>query len=55
MDLIKKGNIGAAIDCLDQEMGTGCPVMTQINDIYQNVRGESEINAEGCCTGKDIG
>lgn len=28
--------------------------MTWIKDTYQNVKGESDINFEGCCTGKHI-
>lgn len=55
MELIKKGFIGAAVDCLGPDMGTGEQVMTWVKDTYQNVRGEIDINAEGCCTGKHIG
>jgi len=29
--------------------------MTWIKDTYQSVKGEEDINAEGCCTGKFIG
>lgn len=54
MELIKKGFIGAAVDCLGPDMGTDEQVMTWIKDTYQNVRGESDINSEGCCTGKFI-
>ena len=54
MELIKKGYIGAAVDCLGPDMGTGEQVMTWIKDTYQNVKGETDINAEGCCTGKHI-
>lgn len=54
MELIKKGYIGAAVDCLGPDMGTNEQVMTWIKDTYQNVKGESDINAEGCCTGKHI-
>ena len=28
--------------------------MTWIKDTYQAVRGEDDINAEGCCTGKHV-
>lgn len=54
MELIKKGFIGAAVDCLGPDMGTNEQVMTWIKDTYMNVRGEQDINAEGCCTGKFI-
>lgn len=54
MELIKKGFIGAAVDCLGPDMGTNEQVMTWIKDTYQNVKGETDINAEGCCTGKFI-
>jgi len=54
MELIKKGFIGAAIDCFDPDMGTNEEVMTWIKDTYQQMRGEQDINAEGCCTGKYI-
>jgi glutamate dehydrogenase (NAD(P)+) len=54
MELIKKGFIGAAVDCLGPDMGTDEQVMTWIKDTYQQVKGEQDINAEGCCTGKYI-
>jgi len=54
MELIKKGFIGAAVDCLGPDMGTNEQVMTWIKDTYQHVVGEKDINAEGCCTGKYI-
>lgn len=54
MELIKKGFIGPAIDCLGPDMGTNEQVMTWIKDTYQQMRGEQDINAEGCCTGKYI-
>ena len=54
MELIKKGFIGAAVDCLGPDMGTDEQVMTWIKDSYQHVNGETDINAEGCCTGKYI-
>lgn len=28
--------------------------MTWIKDTYQSVRGEQDINCEGCCTGKYV-
>lgn len=54
MELIKKNFIGAAVDCLGPDMGTNEQVMTWIKDTYMNVKGEQDINAEGCCTGKFI-
>lgn len=54
MELIKKGFIGPAIDCLGPDMGTNEQVMTWIKDTYVSVKGEQDINAEGCCTGKFI-
>jgi glutamate dehydrogenase (NAD(P)+) len=54
MELIKKGFIGPAIDCLGPDMGTNEQVMTWIKDTYQQMKGEQDINAEGCCTGKYI-
>ena len=54
MELIKKGFIDAQIDCLGPDMGTNEQVMTWIKDTYMNVKGETDINAEGCCTGKFI-
>lgn len=54
MELIKKGFIGAAVDCLGPDMGTNEQVMTWIKDTYMHVKGEQDINAEGCCTGKFI-
>ena len=55
MELIKKGFIGPAVDCLGPDMGTNEQVMTWIKDTYQAVRGEQDINSDGCCTGKFIG
>jgi glutamate dehydrogenase (NAD(P)+) len=52
MELIKKGFIGAQVDCLGPDMGTNEQVVTWIKDTYKNVKGEQDINAEGCCTGK---
>jgi hypothetical protein len=40
MELIKKGFIGAAVDCLGPDMRTNEQVMTLINDTYMNVKGE---------------
>lgn len=54
MELIKKGFIGASVDCLGPDMGTGEQVMTWVMDTYKNVKGQVDINAEGCCTGKHI-
>ena len=54
MELIKKSFIGAQVDCLGPDMGTNEQTMTWIKDTYMNVKGESDINAEGCCTGKFI-
>lgn len=54
MELIKKGFIGASVDCLGPDMGTSEQVMTWIKDTYQNVKGHTDINSEGCCTGKHI-
>ena len=52
MELAKKGFIGPAIDCLGPDMGTNEQIMTWIKDTFVNMYGESNINAEGCCTGK---
>mmetsp|Transcript_26867 Transcript_26867/g.31591 ORF Transcript_26867/g.31591 Transcript_26867/m.31591 type:complete len:212 (+) Transcript_26867:525-1160(+) len=54
MELIKKNFIGAQVDCLGPDMGTNEQTMTWIKDTYVNVKGEQDINAEGCCTGKFI-
>jgi glutamate dehydrogenase (NAD(P)+) len=54
MELIKKNFIGPAIDCLGPDMGTNEQVMTWVKDTYMSLRGEQDINAEGCCTGKFI-
>jgi glutamate dehydrogenase (NAD(P)+) len=54
MELIKKGFIGPAVDCLGPDMGTNEQVMTWIKDTYMQIKGETDINAEGCCTGKYI-
>ena len=54
MELIKKNFIGAQVDCLGPDMGTNEQTMTWIKDTYMNVKGETDINAEGCCTGKFI-
>jgi len=55
MELIKKGFIGAAIDCLGPDLGTNEQIMTWIFDTYQSVKGEVDLNCEACCTGKYIG
>jgi glutamate dehydrogenase (NAD(P)+) len=44
MKVIKKGFIGAAVDCLGPDMGTNEQVMTWIKDTYMNVSGEQDIN-----------
>jgi glutamate dehydrogenase (NAD(P)+) len=54
MELTKKGFIGPGIDCLGPDMGTNEQIMTWIKDTYVQMRGEKNINAEGCCTGKFI-
>ena len=54
MELIKKGFIGSSVDCLGPDMGTNEQVMTWIKDTYQQVKGETDINFLGCCTGKYI-
>ena len=54
MELIKKNFIGAQVDCLGPDMGTNEQTMTWIKDTYKNVKGENDINFEGCCTGKFI-
>lgn len=54
LELIKKGFIGPQVDCLGPDMGTNEQVMTWIKDTYMSMKGEQDINAEGCCTGKYI-
>lgn len=54
LELVKKNFIGPQVDCLGPDMGTGEQVMTWIKDMYVALRGETDINAEGCCTGKYI-
>ena len=54
MELIKKGFIGPAVDCLGPDMGTNEQIMTWIKDTYMSVKGEKDINSEGCATGKYI-
>ena len=54
MELIKKGFIGPAVDCLGPDMGTNEQTMTWIKDTYMSVKGEQDINSEGCATGKYI-
>ena len=54
LELIKKGFIGASVDCLGPDMGTNEQVMTWIKDTYQQIKGETDLNFEGCCTGKYI-
>lgn len=40
MELIKKGFIGAAVDCLGPDMGTNEQIMTWIKDTYTMIKGE---------------
>lgn len=54
MELAKKGFIGPGVDCLGPDVGTNEQIMTWIKDTYTNMHGETNINAEGCCTGKFI-
>ena len=54
MELAKKGFIGPGIDCLGSDMGTNEQIMTWIKDTYVQMYGETNINAEGCATGKFI-
>ncbi len=54
LELIKKNFIGPAVDCLGPDMGTNEQIMTWIKDTYTQFKGEQDINAEGCCTGKFI-
>jgi len=54
MELIKKNFIGPQIDCLGPDMGTNEQIMTWIKDTYVNWKGSTDINAQGCCTGKFI-
>ena len=52
MELAKKGFIGPGSDVLGPDMGTNEQIMTWIKDTYQYLYGESDINADGCATGK---
>ena len=52
MELAKKGFIGPQIDCLGPDLGTNEQIMTWIKDTYVSMHGETNINAEGCATGK---
>jgi glutamate dehydrogenase (NAD(P)+) len=54
MELTKKGFIGPQIDCLGPDMGTNEQTMTWIMDTYKQMKGEVDINAEGCATGKFV-
>ena len=54
MELVKKGFIGAGIDCLGPDLGTNEQIMTWIFDTYRGIMGERDINCEACCTGKYI-
>ncbi len=53
-ELIKKKFIGPSTDCLGPEIGANKQVMTWIKDQYQSQKGDLDINAEGCCTGKYV-
>ncbi|MCP3664887.1 MAG: Glu/Leu/Phe/Val dehydrogenase [Gammaproteobacteria bacterium] len=52
LELTKKNFIGPQIDSLGPDMGTNEQTMTWIKDTYQSLKGEEDINAEGCTTGK---
>ena len=52
LELAKKGFIGAAIDVPGPDMGTTEQVMTWMKDTYTNIYGDTDINCEGCVTGK---
>jgi glutamate dehydrogenase (NAD(P)+) len=54
MELAKKGFIGPQIDCLGPDLGTNEQIMTWIKDTYVSLYGETNINAEGCATGKFV-
>ena len=54
MELSKKKFIGPAVDCLGPDMGTDEQIMTWIKDMYVALHGETDINAEGCATGKYV-
>jgi glutamate dehydrogenase (NAD(P)+) len=54
LELIKKRFIGPSVDSLGPDMGTNEQIMTWIKDTYYMIKGEDDINAEGCCTGKYI-
>lgn len=54
MELAKKNFIGPQIDCLGPDLGTNEQIMTWIKDTYVNMHGETNINAEGCTTGKFV-
>ena len=54
MELAKKGFIGPHIDCLGPDLGTNEQIMTWIKDTYVSLYGETNINAEGCATGKFV-
>jgi glutamate dehydrogenase (NAD(P)+) len=54
MELSKKNFIGPQVDCLGPDMGTDEQIMTWIKDMYVALHGETDINAEGCATGKFV-
>lgn len=52
MELSKKGFMGPAIDVLGPDMGTNDQIMTWIEDTYEYLHGETDINHKGAATGK---
>ena len=54
MELTKTGFIGPHCDSLGPDMGTNEQIMTWIQDTYSYIKGEKNINAEGCSTGKMV-
>ena len=54
LELTKKNFIGPQVDSLGPDMGTNEQTMTWIKDEYTMLKGEEDINAEGCTTGKYI-
>eukprot|EP00345_Euplotes_harpa_P018467 CAMPEP_0168334432 /NCGR_PEP_ID=MMETSP0213-20121227/10265_1 /TAXON_ID=151035 /ORGANISM="Euplotes harpa, Strain FSP1.4" /LENGTH=519 /DNA_ID=CAMNT_0008339077 /DNA_START=102 /DNA_END=1661 /DNA_ORIENTATION=+ len=52
LELAKKGFIGASIDVPGPDMGTDQQIMTWMKDTYTSIYGDTDINCEGCVTGK---
>eukprot|EP00742_Colponemidia_sp_Colp-10_P000053 GILJ01000059.1.p1 GENE.GILJ01000059.1~~GILJ01000059.1.p1 ORF type:complete len:540 (+),score=110.88 GILJ01000059.1:222-1622(+) len=52
LELSKKGFIGPAIDVPGPDMGTGAREMAWMKDTYTMLYGNTDINAQGCVTGK---